>query len=61
MRHPGWRPERLWGHIDSISRGITDWDNSRGPELLTNVTPTFEWVHLTQRIAGASVQSADVQ
>ena len=41
---------QLRGHVDSISRGITDRDNSNGPELLANVTPTFEWVRLAQRI-----------
>jgi multidrug resistance efflux pump len=40
----------LLGHVDSISRGITDRDNGMGPELLANVTPTFEWVRLAQRI-----------
>ena len=40
----------LRGHVDSVSRGITDRDNSNGPELLANVNPTFEWVRLAQRI-----------
>jgi multidrug resistance efflux pump len=40
----------LVGHIDSISRGITDRDNPTGPELLAAVTPTFEWVRLAQRV-----------
>jgi multidrug resistance efflux pump len=40
----------LRGHVESISRGITDRDNNSGPELLANVTPTFEWVRLAQRI-----------
>jgi multidrug resistance efflux pump len=40
----------LLGHVDSISRGITDRDNATGPELLANVNPTFEWVRLAQRI-----------
>jgi multidrug resistance efflux pump len=40
----------LQGHVVSVSRGITDRDNSSGPELLANVTPTFEWVRLAQRI-----------
>ena len=40
----------LRGHVDSISHGITDRDNGNGPELLANVTPTFEWVRLAQRI-----------
>jgi multidrug resistance efflux pump len=40
----------LRGHVVSISRGITDRDNTDGPELLANVNPTFEWVRLAQRI-----------
>ena len=40
----------LRGHVESISRGITDRDNTSGPELMANVTPTFEWVRLAQRI-----------
>jgi multidrug resistance efflux pump len=40
----------LRGHVESISRGITDRDNPAGPELLTNPNPTFEWVRLAQRI-----------
>ncbi len=40
----------LEGHVESISRGITDRDNANGPELLANVNPTFEWVRLAQRI-----------
>jgi RND family efflux transporter MFP subunit len=40
----------LSGRVESISRGITDRDNNSGPELLANVTPTFEWVRLAQRI-----------
>ena len=37
------------GHIESISLGISDRDNSAGPELLANANPTFEWVRLAQR------------
>jgi RND family efflux transporter MFP subunit len=40
----------LRGHVESISRGITDRDNPAGPELLANANPTFEWVRLPQRI-----------
>jgi multidrug resistance efflux pump len=40
----------LQGHIEGISRGITDRDNPNGPQLLANVNPTFEWVRLAQRI-----------
>jgi len=41
---------RHHGHVEGISRGITDRDNPSGPELLANVNPTFEWVRLAQRI-----------
>ena len=40
----------LRGHVESISRGITNRDDPTGPELLANVNPTFEWVRLAQRI-----------
>jgi multidrug resistance efflux pump len=40
----------LRGHVESISRGITDRDNPAGPELLADANPTFEWVRLAQRI-----------
>ena len=40
----------LHGHVESISRGITDRDNPNGPELLVNANPTFEWVRLAQRV-----------
>ena len=40
----------LRGHVQSIARGITDRDNTGGPELLVNPNPTFEWVRLAQRI-----------
>ena len=40
----------LRGHVKSIARGITDADNTDGPELLVDPNPTFEWVRLAQRI-----------
>lgn len=40
----------LHGHIESISRGITDRDAVTGRELLADVNPTFNWVRLAQRI-----------
>lgn len=40
----------LQGHIESISRGITDRDAAVGRELLADVNPTFNWVRLAQRI-----------
>jgi RND family efflux transporter MFP subunit len=40
----------LQGHVESISRGITDRDAATGRELLADVNPTFNWVRLAQRI-----------
>ncbi|MDE2598154.1 MAG: HlyD family secretion protein [Rhodocyclaceae bacterium] len=40
----------LTGHIESISRGITDRDAATGRELLADVNPTFNWVRLAQRV-----------
>ena len=40
----------LQGKVESIARGITDYDNHDGPELLANVNPTFTWVRLAQRV-----------
>jgi len=40
----------LPGHVQSISAGIEDRDRSAGGNLLPDVTPTFSWVRLAQRI-----------
>ncbi|MDD2336142.1 MAG: HlyD family secretion protein [Geobacteraceae bacterium] len=40
----------LSGHIESLSRGITDRDNPTGRELLADVNPVFNWVRLAQRV-----------
>lgn len=40
----------LHGHVEGISRGITDRDNPLGPRLLADVNPTFNWVRLAQRV-----------
>ncbi|MGQ3058676.1 MAG: efflux RND transporter periplasmic adaptor subunit [Nevskia sp.] len=40
----------LQGHVDGVSRGITDRDNPLGPRLLADVNPTFNWVRLAQRV-----------
>lgn len=40
----------LAGRVASIARAIGDSANPTGPELLLNVTPTFQWVRLAQRI-----------
>jgi len=38
------------GKVESIARGIGDTDNPTGASLLANVTPTFSWVRLAQRV-----------
>lgn len=40
----------LPGRVESIARGIGDVDNPTGANLLANVTPTFSWVRLAQRV-----------
>ncbi|RQO38486.1 efflux transporter periplasmic adaptor subunit [Herminiimonas sp. KBW02] len=40
----------LQGHIESVSRGITDREASTGRELLADINPTFNWVRLAQRV-----------
>jgi multidrug resistance efflux pump len=40
----------LAGHVDSISGGIEDRERGPSANLLPNVSPTFNWVRLAQRI-----------
>ena len=40
----------LRGRVESIAAGIEDRDRSNGSTLLANVTPTFNWVRLAQRV-----------
>ena len=40
----------LTGYVDSVGWGIAQQDGSTGPDLLPNVSPTFEWIRLAQRI-----------
>ncbi|CCE00203.1 HlyD family secretion protein [Bradyrhizobium sp. STM 3809] len=42
--------EVLTGHVESIAAGIEDRDRAEGASLLANVTPTFNWVRLAQRV-----------
>ena len=42
--------QRLYGHVESIARGITDRDNPTDVRLLANVNPSFNWVRLAQRV-----------
>ncbi len=38
------------GAVDSLGWGIAQQDGSTGFELLPNVSPTFEWIRLAQRV-----------
>jgi len=38
------------GRVDSIGWGIAKDDGSTGADLLPNVSPTFEWIRLAQRV-----------
>ncbi len=40
----------LAGRVDSIGWGISQSDGSTGYDLLPNVSPTFQWIRLAQRI-----------
>jgi RND family efflux transporter MFP subunit len=40
----------LRGTVESVAAGIEDRDRSNGSTLLANVTPTFNWVRLAQRV-----------
>jgi multidrug resistance efflux pump len=40
----------LEGSVDSLGWGIAQQDGSTGFELLPNVSPTFEWIRLAQRV-----------
>ena len=40
----------LRGHVQSIAAGIEDRYRTEGSSLLPNVTPTFDWVRLAQRM-----------
>jgi RND family efflux transporter MFP subunit len=40
----------LRGHVDSIAGGIEDRERGASANLLPNVSPTFSWVRLAQRI-----------
>lgn len=41
---------KLTGHVEGIAAGIEDRDRTEGSNLLANVTPTFSWVRLAQRV-----------
>jgi len=44
-------PDRpLQGRVDSLGWGISQQNGSTGFDLLPNVSPTFEWIRLAQRV-----------
>jgi RND family efflux transporter MFP subunit len=49
VRLMGWGPE-IAGHVESISRGISDTNSDVDATGLQNVNPIFTWVRLAQRI-----------
>ncbi|GGE08988.1 hypothetical protein GCM10011390_30060 [Aureimonas endophytica] len=44
------RHAALTGRVESVAGGVEDRERSNGTSLLANVTPTFSWVRLAQRI-----------
>ena len=40
----------LAGRVDSLGWGIAQEDGSTGSDLLPNISPTFEWIRLAQRV-----------
>jgi len=40
----------LEGRVESIGWGISQADGSTGSELLPEISPTFEWIRLAQRV-----------
>ena len=40
----------LDGHVESLGWGIAQQDGSTGSDLLPNISPTFEWIRLAQRV-----------
>ena len=46
----GYPDSPLEGYVDSIGWGISQRDGSSGQNLLPNVSPTFEWIRLAQRL-----------
>ncbi len=42
--------EPIAGYVDSLGWGIAQQDGSTGSDLLPNVSPTFDWIRLAQRV-----------
>ena len=46
----GYPDSPLSGKVDSLGRGTAQSDGSTGYNLLPNISPTFEWIRLAQRV-----------
>ena len=46
----GYRDTPLDAYVESVGWGISLTDGTTGFELLPNVSPTFEWIRLAQRV-----------
>ena len=46
----GYPDQPMEGFVDSLGWGIAQQDGTTGFELLPNVSPTFEWIRLAQRV-----------
>jgi multidrug resistance efflux pump len=46
----GYSDQPMEGLVDSLGWGIAQQDGTTGFELLPNVSPTFEWIRLAQRV-----------
>ena len=49
VRLMGWRQE-IAGHVESVSRAISDTNSKNDPLGLADVSPIFTWVRLAERI-----------
>lgn len=56
MSYPG---QPLEGRVESIGWGISRQDGSTGHDLLPDISPSFEWIRLAQRIP-VRIELADV-
>ena len=45
-----YRDKPVIGRVESIAWGIAQQDGSTGFQLLPNISPTFEWIRLAQRL-----------
>ena len=44
-------PDRIEGHVESVSRAVADREATQGTEsLIAIVNPSFSWVRLAQRV-----------